>query len=116
MLKYVIFPRFGVPRYLMTDGGSKFKHGAFRKVLDKHDVNHRISSPYHPQISGQVELTNREIKLILHKAVNSSRKDWSKKLGDALWAYRTAYKNPMGMSPYKMVYGKAFHLLYHIFP
>ena len=84
-------------------------HGAFRKVLAKYDVNHRIVSLYHPQTSGQVELTNREIKLILQKTVNSFRKDWSKKLGDALWAYRTSYKNPMGMSPYKMVYGKACH-------
>ena len=94
----------------MTDGGSHFIHGAFRKVLAKYDVNHRVSSPYHPQTSGQVELTNREIKLILQKTVNKSRKNWSKKLNDALWAYRTAYKNPMGMSPYKMVYGKACHL------
>ena len=50
------------------------------------------------------------MQLILRKTVNRSRKSWSKKLDDALWAYRTAYKNPMGMSPYKMVYGKACHL------
>ena len=108
MLTEVIFPRFGVPRYLMTYGGSYFIHGAFRKLLAKYDVNHRIASPYHPQSSGQVELSNRELKSILQKTVNSSRKNWSKKLDDALWAYRTAYKNPMGMSPYKMVYGKTF--------
>ena len=94
----------------MTDGGSHFIHGAFRKMLAKYDVNHRIASPYHPQSSGQVELSNREIKLTLQNTVNRSRKNWSKKLDDALWAYRTAYKNPMGMSPYKMVYGKACHL------
>ena len=52
MLKEIIFPRFGVPRYLMTDGGSHFIHGAFRKMLAKYDVNHRIASPYHPQSSG----------------------------------------------------------------
>ena len=46
----------------------------------------------------------------MQKTVNRSRKNWSKKLNDSLWAYRTAYKNPMGMSPYKMVYGKACHL------
>src|SRR3954465_10375388 len=63
-----------------------------------------------PQSSGQVELSNREIKLILQKTINRSRKNWSKKLDHALWAYRTAYKNPMCMSPYKMVYGKACHL------
>jgi hypothetical protein len=48
MLKEVIFLRFGVPRYLMADGGSHFIHGAFHKLLDKYDVNHGIASPYHP--------------------------------------------------------------------
>ena len=86
----------------MIDGGSHFIHGAFRKMLAKYDVNHRIASPYHPRSSGQVELSNRELKLILQKTVNRSRKNWSKKLDDALWAYGTTYKNPMGMSPYKM--------------
>ena len=60
ILKDSIFPRFAVSRYLMTDGGSHSIHGTFRKVLAKYDVNHRVSSPYHPQTSGQVELTNRE--------------------------------------------------------
>ena len=94
----------------MTDGGSHFIHGGFRKPLAKYDVNHRIASAYHPQTSGQVELSNKEIKSILQKTVNKSRKNWASKLNDALWACRTAYKNPMGMSPYKMVYGKACHL------
>ena len=48
-------------------------------------------------------MANREIKLILQKTVNTSRKDWSLKLDDALWAYRTTYKIPLGMSPYKIV-------------
>ena len=82
----------------MTDGGSHFIQGAFRKMLAKYDVNHRIASPYHAPSSGQVALSNREIKLILQKAINRSRKNWSKKLYDAPWAYRTTYKNPMGMS------------------
>jgi hypothetical protein len=95
MLKDVIFPRISVPRYLMTDGGSHFIHGSFRKNLAKYDVNHRIASAYHPLTSGQVELSNREIKSILQKTVNRSRKNWASKLNDALWAYRTVYKNPM---------------------
>ncbi|KAK1603643.1 hypothetical protein QYE76_027316, partial [Lolium multiflorum] len=110
MLLDIIFPRFGVPRYIITDGGSHFIHGGFRKTLARYGINHRIASAYHPQTSGQVELSNREIKSILQKTVNKTRKNWASKLKDALWAYRTAYKNPMGMSPYKMVYGKACHL------
>ena len=79
-------------------------------MLAQYDVNHRIASLYHPQSSGQVELRNREIKLILQKTINRSQKNWSNKLDDALWAYKTTYKNLMGMSPNKMVYGKACHL------
>jgi hypothetical protein len=85
-------------------------HVVLRKTLVKYDVNHSIASPYHPQTSGQDELSNREIKLILELTVNKSRSDWPLKINDALWAYRTAFKNPMGMSPYKMVYGKSCHL------
>ena len=80
------------------------------KVLQKYGVRHRTSLAYHPQKNGQAEVSNREMKSILEKTINSSRKDWSKKIDDALWAYRTTFKTPLGMSPFRLVYGKACHL------
>ncbi|XP_016168448.1 uncharacterized protein LOC107610991 [Arachis ipaensis] len=69
-----------------------------------------VANTYHPQTNEQADVSNREIKQILEKVVNPQRKDWSSRLGDALWAYRTAYKTPLGMSPFRIVYGKACHL------
>ncbi|XP_048622882.1 uncharacterized protein LOC106394129 [Brassica napus] len=110
MFKSIIFPRFGIPRVVISDGGSHFINKLFANLLKKNGVKHKVATPYHPQTSGQVEISNREIKSILEKIVGVTRKDWSIKLDDALWAYRTAYKTPLGTTPFNLLYGKSCHL------
>ena len=109
-LRSHIFSRFGTPRALITDNGTHSCNKMIDKVLHKYGVRYRTSLAYHPQTNGQAEVSNREIKSILEKTVNSFKKDWSKKIEDALWAYRTSFKTPLGMSPFRIVYGKACHL------
>ncbi|GKB37964.1 reverse transcriptase domain-containing protein [Tanacetum coccineum] len=84
------------------------------KTMKRYGVNHRFSTSYHPQTSGQVENTNRALKRILEKTIKDNPSIWSRKLDDSLWAFRTAYKTPTGTTPYKLIYGKNCHLPFEI--
>jgi transposase InsO family protein len=110
MFQEIIFLRFGVPRMVISDGGSHFIDKSFQQYLSKHGIYHNVATPYHPQTSGQAETSNKQIKNILQKMVNEMGITWKDRLLDALWAYRMAYKTPIGMSQYQLVYGKTCHL------
>ncbi|GKD95453.1 reverse transcriptase domain-containing protein, partial [Tanacetum coccineum] len=79
-------------------------------VMLKYGVTHRLSTAYHPQTSGQVEVSNHGLKRILERTVGENHASWSDKLEDALWAFRIAFKTPIGCTAYKLGYGKACHL------
>ncbi|GKC01461.1 reverse transcriptase domain-containing protein, partial [Tanacetum coccineum] len=81
-----------------------------RFVMLKYGVTHRLSTTYHPQMSGQVEVSNHGLKSILERTVGENRALWSDKLDDALWALCTAFKTPIECTPYKLVYRKGCHL------
>jgi len=110
MFSKTIFPWFGVPHMLISHEGSHFIDKTFWHFLSNHGVCHDIVTPYHPQTSGQAETSNKQIMNILQKTVNEMGTSWNYKLSKALWAYRTAYKTPLGMSPYQLVYRKTCHL------
>ncbi|GJR60380.1 reverse transcriptase domain-containing protein [Tanacetum coccineum] len=105
-----LFARFDTPRAIIRDRETHFCNDKFAKVMSKYGVTHRLATAYHPQTSGQVEVSNHGLNRILERTVGENRASWSDRLDDALWAFHTAYKTPIGCTPYKLVYGKSCHL------
>nr|GEX79677.1 reverse transcriptase domain-containing protein [Tanacetum cinerariifolium] len=105
-----LFSQFRTPKAIISDCGTHFCNDQFAKVMSKYGVTHRLSTSYHPQTSGQVEVTNRGLKRILERTVGENHALWTDKLDDALWAFKTAFKTPLGCTPYRLVYGKSCHL------
>nr|GEW83554.1 reverse transcriptase domain-containing protein [Tanacetum cinerariifolium] len=106
-----LFARFGPPHAIISDRNTHFCNDQFKTVILKYGVTHFLATAYHPQTSGQVEVSNRGLKRILERTVGENRVSWSDKLDDALWAFRTAFKTPIGCTLYNLVYEKACHLV-----
>ena len=79
-----ILSKFGAPRTIISDEGSHFPNKVFAKLMSRYTIKHVMGLAYHPQSNGQVEISNREIKKIMEKTMNTGRKDWSIKKDDAL--------------------------------
>ena len=105
-----ILSRFRAPKIIISDEESHFANKVFAKFMSRYGIRHVMGLAYHPQTKGKFEISNMEIKKILEKIMYSSRKGWSIKLEDALWAYKTDYKNLIGMSPYRIVFRKPCHV------
>nr|GEU28699.1 reverse transcriptase domain-containing protein [Tanacetum cinerariifolium] len=105
-----LFFGFGTPRAIINDRGTYFCNDQFARVMIQYGVTHRLAITYHPQKTSQVEVSNRGLKRILDRTVRENHASWSDKLDNALWAFRTAFKTPIGCTPYKLVYGKSCHL------
>jgi hypothetical protein len=84
MFEETIFPRFDTPRLVISDGGSHFINMLFEKYLMNHGIQNNVATPYHPQTSGQVKTSKKQIKNILQKMVDQIRIKWKDKLPEAL--------------------------------
>ena len=105
-----IFTRYGVPKELFTNQGAQFTSNLISKLMKQYNIRHLKSGPYHPQANGQVEVTNRELKKILTKIVHLHYRDWTRKLQEVVWAYRTTWKTTTRFTPFELLYGKVVML------
>nr|GEV04462.1 hypothetical protein [Tanacetum cinerariifolium]GEX81048.1 hypothetical protein [Tanacetum cinerariifolium] len=105
------FPSSRGNRAIISDRGTYFCNDKFAKVMSKYGVTHRLATAYHPQTSGQVEMSNQGLKCILKRTVGENRASWYEKLDDALWDIRTAYKTPIGCTPYKFQPSDGYHVV-----
>eukprot|EP00253_Pinus_taeda_P004935 PITA_04935 len=88
------------------DDGPQFVGNRIAATLNNYHVQHKITTPYHPQANGQVESSNKIIEAILTKTVASHRRDWAARLPEALWDYKTTWRSTTGYSPYQLAFGK----------
>ena len=100
-----VITRFGCPKILISDRGKHFLNQMLEEMTEGFKINHRKTTPYHPQTNGHTERVNQTLVGILRKTVSDSKRDWDVKLPAALWAYRTTYKVTTKATPFSLVYG-----------
>ena len=100
-----IISRFGCAQILVSDRGTHFLNEAIEEMTKLFQINHRKTTPYHPQTNGLAERVNQTLVCILRKTVTDSKRDWDNKLTAALWVYQTTYKVTTRMTPFALMYG-----------
>ena len=95
-----IICRYGIPRVLVSDNGKQFDNGAFKSFCSELGIQSHYSSPAHPQVNGQVEVTNRTLLKIIKTRLEGAKGIWPDELPSVLWAYRPTARTPTGETPF----------------
>ncbi|XXG88148.1 hypothetical protein AAC387_Pa12g0397 [Persea americana] len=104
-LRTNIICRFSIPKRFVHDNGPQFWDHRFYRFCDKYKIQSCPSTPYNSSANGLAEAFNKTLYKILKKMVSSHKRDWSDKLPQALWAYRTTVRGPTHSTPFSLVYG-----------
>ncbi len=100
------FPRYGAPEILISDRGTEFTNTAVENLCAASDVQHRKTTPYHPQSNAKVERWHRTLKGIIERLMATSHAGWERQLGPALTAYRNTVSAVTGHTPFQALYGR----------
>jgi len=100
-----IICRHGCPMKILTDCGTHFNNAMIKELMEKFEIKHHNSTPYHPQTNGQVERFNKTLKESLAKLIKEQT-EWDLHIAPVLFAYRTAQQSSTKMSPFLLTYGR----------
>lgn len=100
-----IVTRFGCPKILVSDRGIRFLNDMIREMMDRFQIDHRKTTPYHSKTNEQTERVNQTLVSILRKTVRDSKKNWDVKPTATFWAYRITFKETTKATPFPLVYG-----------
>ena len=90
---------------MVSDNGKQFDNSMFRDFCAELGIKNHYSSPAHPQVNGQVEVTNRSLLKIIKTRLEGAKGTWPDELPSVLWAYRTTARTPTGETPFRLAYG-----------
>lgn len=99
------FSTFGLPRVIQTDQGTNFQSKLFKQVLKELNIQHTVSSAYHPESQGALERWHQTLKSMLRKYCIETEKDWDEGLPFVLFAAREAIQESLRFSPAELVFG-----------
>ena len=100
-----IITRFGIPRCLISDNGTQFDNGLFKKYCSEFEIRNHFSSPAYPQGNGQAESSNKTILNRIKKRLEEAKGRWVEELPTILWTFRTTPRSSTGETPFSLTYG-----------